>query len=369
MKTVRPAHILLKAMLLFALANLAFAIIDPPIERFSLYNSFFPGRLRFPFGEGITDYDLTIDELDAIFASHTISSHTKPLDEWRVIILGDSSIWGEKLATKQTLSSQLNLLRLTCGEKTIQFYNLGYPHPFALKDLVILQRALHYEPDAILWPITLNTIRYKEPNPFLIANHQEAASIVRKLGINYDPSLLDVQPLPLHERTIIGQRNRLSRLFIEQWFGFHWAAGIEPEFTAKPPGSIENDQREDIRIGLIQPPSRITEITLFELLDAGFALAGNIPILLVNEPMFIATGENSHLRYNQFYPRWAYDEYRQIMEERARKNGWNYLDAWNAIPNEFFSDTPLHLTAEGEARLANIIAPKLGNIVCPAAQP
>ena len=94
MQPIRPLPVLMKALLLFAAVNLLFAAINPPVQKLSLYNNLFPGRLRFPFGEGITSYDLTIDELDAIFAAHIISAGPKPADEFRVIVLGDSSIWG-----------------------------------------------------------------------------------------------------------------------------------------------------------------------------------------------------------------------------------------------------------------------------------
>ena len=38
-------------------------------------------------------------------------------------------------------------------------------------------------------------------------------------------------------------------------------------------------------------------------------------MLLVNEPMLISNGANSEIRYNFFYPRWAYDEYRSMLAE------------------------------------------------------
>ncbi|MCZ7670394.1 MAG: hypothetical protein M5U34_26160 [Chloroflexi bacterium] len=46
-------------------------------------------------------------------------------------------------------------------------------------------------------------------------------------------------------------------------------------------------------------------------------MAGDVPVLLINEPMFISSGRNSDLRYNAFYPRWAYDQYREMLGETA----------------------------------------------------
>jgi hypothetical protein len=51
------------------------------------------------------------------------------------------------------------------------------------------------------------------------------------------------------------------------------------------------------------------------VLAATLERAGDVPVLLINEPMFISSGQNSDLRYNSFYPRWAYDQYRAMLAE------------------------------------------------------
>jgi hypothetical protein len=366
MQPIRPFHLFVKAIILFAVANLLFALVNPPVQKLSLYNSIFPGRLRFPFGGGISSYDLTIDELDAIFAAHIISAEPKPADEFRIIVLGDSSIWGELLSAQETLAEQLDSAGLTCGGQKIRVYNLGYPHPFALKDLIILQRAMQYQPDAILWPITLNTLRTKTPNPFLLTNGEQTIAIIEKYNLDYDIALLQKPEPTLLQKTIVGQRNRLARLFLSQWFGFYWAAGVEPTSHHSKLPPIANDLDDSIAIGGLEPPIRIRTVMLPELLNAGHAIAGDMPILLVNEPIFVATGKNSDLRYNSFYPRWAYDEYMQIINQLAQDNHWHYLNLWNALPNELFLDTPLHLSAAGEAQLARLIIPTLLETVCPS---
>jgi hypothetical protein len=38
---------------------------------------------------------------------------------------------------------------------------------------------------------------------------------------------------------------------------------------------------------------------------------------------------------------------------------------WNTIPPEFFTDTPLHLSADGERLFAEQLNPKLLPLVCP----
>jgi hypothetical protein len=78
--------------------------------------------------------------------------------------------------------------------------------------------------------------------------------------------------------------------------------------------------------------------------------------------MYISDGVNSDLRYNSFYPRWAYDQYRQLLGEKAQSEGWFYLDLWDAVPPQEFTDTPVHLTPQGSRQIAEFITPLIQNM-------
>jgi len=103
---------------------------------------------------------------------------------------------------------------------------------------------------------------------------------------------------------------------------------------------------------------------LLDVLDAGFDIAGETPVILVNEPIFIATGVHSEIRYNDLYPRWAYDQYRAVIATETQTSSWRYLDLWDAIPPKYFTDASFHLSAEGERLLADRVKPTLGSEVC-----
>ncbi len=96
------------------------------------------------------------------------------------------------------------------------------------------------------------------------------------------------------------------------------------------------------------------------MLRAGLRLAGDTPVLVVNEPMFISQGQNSDIRYNFFYPRWAYDSYRDLMAQTAAREGarqgWRYLDLWDAIPAAEFTNTAIHMTPNGSKVFAGLLA-------------
>ena len=106
-------------------------------------------------------------------------------------------------------------------------------------------------------------------------------------------------------------------------------------------------------------PVDLTEDELtMDVLTAGLALAGDVPVLVVNEPIFVSGGENSHLRYNAWYPRWAYDSYRELLGRMAGIQEWSYLDLWDSISADEFTDSPVHLTPEGiEAAGSSFILP------------
>src|SRR4030067_829182 len=57
-----------------------------------------------------------------------------------------------------------------------RFYNLGYPVMSVMKDLLILSYAIRYQPDLILWPLTLESMPYdKQLYPPLLQNNPQPA--------------------------------------------------------------------------------------------------------------------------------------------------------------------------------------------------
>jgi len=112
---------------------------------------------------------------------------------------------------------------------------------------------------------------------------------------------------------------------------------------------VDLDASDDFQ-GLIS----LKDDLALDVLDAGMSIAPNT--LLVNEPMLISAGANSDIRYNFFYPRWAYDEHRTMLSERAAARNWQYLDLWDLVPMNEFTNSAIHLTPAGETHLADRIA-------------
>ena len=348
---VRLFGVLLKATLLFVLFNFAFLFMnDIPFGKLSLYNFIFPGRERFPFGETREAYNLSLFDLDAMFASHVLAGTQKTPDEYRVLLIGDSSVWGTLLAPDQTLAGQLNASPITACGKEVQAYNLGYPTISLMKDLMILDQAKQYQPDMIIWLTTLEAFpRDKQLDSPIVANN---STRVRKLITNYklatdpnDPALVDVSKW---DQTFVSRRRALADILRLQIYGALWAStGIDqfyPEDYERAQIDLEPD---DEFHGL----TSLQDELAFDVLDAGMT-AATVPTILINEPMLISNGLNSDIRYNFFYPRWAYDEYRQLLSERAAAHKWHYLDLWDLVPIQEFTNSAIHLTPTGETMLS-----------------
>lgn len=361
---VNPSRVLIKALCLFVLANILYALVQPRGSRVSAYNVFFPGRTRLPFGIVGDPYTVTVDDVDAMFASHLIRA-PKASDEYRLVLIGDSSVWGEGLGADEVISEQWNAMNLACGDRTIRAYDLGYPHPSVVKDLVILDKALEYEPDLVVWFVTLNSLISQRANPFLVANRGRTVKVLNTYDISFRPGerLAEAEPDFL-EKTLLGQRSNLARQIKLQMLGVIWTATRADTNTLADHDPADFEVDDDARYRGMNPSEDLTGLLLFSALSAGHDIAGSVPVLLVNEPMYIVPQANTRVRYNAGYPRWAYDQYRKAMAAQARSAGWNYLDLWRAIPRRYFLDASLHLGAEGERLLIEKLNPALLSIAC-----
>jgi lysophospholipase L1-like esterase len=362
------ARVLIKAAILLALCNVLFALLKPidALGTVSLYNVVLPGRERLPYGEdSARSYNLSLFSLPAMFSSHVVAQ-PKAADEFRVIVIGDSGAWGWLLKNEDTLAAQLTALGLTTPDgRRVVAYNLGYPILALTKDLLILDEALKHQPDLIVWPITLDSLpREKQLFSPLV---QHNADRVRRLIEHYDLKLDRTDPRLIDrsfwDETLIGRRRDLADWLRLQTYGFSWAATGVDQYIPDQIKLRQSDFEADASWQSFNEPATLTEDELaFDALAAGVSLAGNVPVLIVNEPMFISAGRNSDLRYNAFYPRWAYDQYRALLDEQAQRHGWHYLDVWNAIAPDEFTDTPVHLTPQGARQFAALLAPALMNV-------
>lgn len=358
-------RVLIKATLLFALINGVFALLDPieALGSVSVYNVVVPGRERLPYGEdSARSFNLSLYNIPAMINSHVVA-RPKAADEFRVIIIGDSGTWGWFLKNEDTLAGQLNAPGLKTDDgRRIVAYNLGYPIMALTKDVLILDEALKHQPDLIVWPVTLESFpREKQVfSPIVQNNAPRVRNLIETTQLAVEANDPRFVTLDFWGKTIVGQRRALADWLRLQLYGFSWAATSVDQFIPDQIKLRQSDFEADVSWQSFKQASTLTENDLaFDAIRAGLKLAGDVPVLIVNEPMYISTGVNSNLRYNSFYPRWAYDQYRTLLSAQAQANGWQYVDMWDAIAPEYFTDTPVHLNPAGSALYAQLLSPAI----------
>lgn len=339
-------------LLFFGLLTALWQLCQPlaVLNRISLYNSIFPGRERLPFGESPqTAYNFSIGSLDAAFASHKINkAGPKDPETLRVIIIGDSSSWGTLLRPEETLCGQLDGKILSDG-KTIRCYNLAYPTLSLTKDFLLLNRAMEYEPDLLIWPMTLESFPNDKQtdNALIQANLDEYFSL-------FPENQPELSKNSLFKKSIWGQRREAADWLRLQLYGLMWAGtGIDqdyPEIYPLPKIDLENDNTYHGIEGPL-PEKKLS----WDILKKAIKRAGSVPVMLINEPMLISNGENSKIRYNYYYPREAYDSWREELISRSEENDWLLVDLWNRLDTGDFTNSAIHYNADSAALLTEVV--------------
>ena len=132
----------------------------------------------------------------------------------------------------------------------------------------------------------------------------------------------------------------------------------KPTSKITPPAQRDFEADDDSFQGWQESELSLDQLA-FEVIDAGTTLAGDVPVLVVNEPILISQGENSDIRYNFFYPRWAYDTYREAISQAAIGANWAYVDLWDVVPQAEFTNSAVHLTPEGSQLFFDALQPTL----------
>ena len=354
---VNPWNVVIKGLVLYFLFQLFLVLSNFNPAAINIYQSEPLIRERFPFitSPKAEDKALDVGILDTVFASHIISLPKKQ-DEYRVIILGDSSIWGDPLPVNYTIASQINALGLTCNSKKIIAYNLGYPLPSAIKDMMVLEKSMEYQPDLVIWGVTMYTLttRMVEEHPLLGTE----SSLLASLNSRYH-FINQTQPPNSPYENWVDINFRLSRTLRYQSYSLiQLATGTDQ--IQQEINSTNTDLTDNLDYVDMSPPNLPQKEININLVNIFHQIAGDVPVIIVNEPILITENvPNSDLRYNSYYPRWAYDQYREYMKEAADQYNWAYFDFWNDFPSSLFANSPLHLNREGEKIFANLLTPAI----------
>ena len=201
----------------------------------------------------------------------------------------------------------------------------------------------------ILWFITLEALPLKKQltSPVVQQNPEAVKTLLAAHNLQLSTAEARFVEPTLWERTIVGQHRALADWVRLQLLGVMWAAtGIDHDVPAQYEHPSD-DQSSDLEFQGFEEGEMAESDLGFAFLRAGINEAGSVPVIFINQPIFIANGENSEMRYNDFYPRWAYDAYRQMLARVAAEQGWGYLDLWDVVPSDAYTDSAIHYSPRG----------------------
>jgi len=307
-----------------------------------------------PFGENPQkSFNLSLYNLNAMFASHEINNKNTNVNDFHVVLLGDSSIWGILQEPDNTLSGLLNK-RFLKEDREIIIHNLGYPSISILKDLMMADRVLEYDIDLILWFITLEALPTNNQTeiPILMNNPAHVNSIIDEYGlsiIKFEEKIMD--------KTFWSQRRNISDFINLQLYGILWdATGIDQEYPEFYNPAQRDFPEPNKQYYSINTDDKLEDSLGLEIIKKGILKNKGVDFILINEPILISEGFNSSYQYNYYYPKWAYDQYRLIMERFTKENDFMYFDLWNLIPGDEFTNSAIHISEDAEHLLADEVA-------------
>jgi hypothetical protein len=326
----------LRVAALFLGFNLLYLAVNP-IEEGRLptvYNTLLPGRLRATWTNGKGLY-VSETRVSRILADLTAARPKQP-DEYRVFVLGSSESWGAYVKPEEVFPIVLDDMGLTAPDgRHVRVYNVAYPLPDSLKDLLFTAYFLkhNFQPDLILF--ALNPYTFNPPSgdlhPLLLANPDLAYEVVRTYGLSGIPHLDDLAAgAPAWERhNFFSERGDLAYWLTNQGFGLAWAlTGIDYDLPtlgrqSKYGGTLE---WTNIRPGTLDALKQMTA-------------ERQVGLMLFSSPS------------NYTAP-----PYNQWIRAEAERLQLPFLDCRELLPTSEFTNSGLHLTPQGHQILAEQLA-------------
>lgn len=360
---------LIKALILMLITNAALIAlrIDPisALVKVNTWDVTGRSRARLAYPSDFANGQLP---LDALLATHAVSQ-PKAANEYRVILLGESGIAGWGVDDPDTLAAQLTDLSIDLDGKRVIAYNLAYPQPSAARDLLILDAALSYDPDLVIWfmtPAALNDAPdiAGANRVFFNLNRERLLTIID----TYPDLLSDWHAA--HAADLIDEPPAIQRFIaihnqdlLPVWLNSLVYPFEQPDlaYTDRRMGSedVPAEARYTLEDDGFEPMPNPT--WQFLLAGCQHAAASNTDLLLINEPMLIGSGGSADVNYNANYSRDLYDRYRDALPAYAADHGIRYADLWDIVPPARFTDTPLHMDAQGHGILSAAVRDLLIN--------
>jgi len=299
-------------------------------------------------------------------------------DEVRVFLAGNSAVYGFPLPAEESLSGVLNR-RFDDNHIGAHVFNLAAVLTYQLKDALILRESLRYHPDAIVYAVTLSEFAHYPEGPaaftdlsywpwrslvdFFASNRSATLAFAREqppgLGEPLDiyRQFLGTPPARLRDSTAPNLAGTFIRAVVREYAQRLLKRAL-PDLAVESAGRQTTYDCEKITREREPLYRHWQDWNIIAFLE-GLQAATGAPVLVVNWPV---AHEPVGDCYNVRYPAAALHAYDEWMSAETEKRGLSYLDLHDLLPAEEFIDS-LHVTAEGQRKIASAINPALERLV------
>lgn len=342
-------RIVVKALVLLAIFDIVFISLDlsDKLLTVSVFGSLVPYRNRLvAFQEDVPNQLLP---LDVLLRAHEIA-RPKAADEFRVVLLGDSGILGAGDPDDGTVSALMTATGQTIEGKHVRAYNLAFPVPSAIRDLLIGDASLTYQPDLIVWFVTLAGFRDDGLDQLIEANPRLMTQLTAKFGLNgMNARTYGHASEAWWQRSIFVQNSvlyrwlKLQTFFAVRQYSFKTIpAGIILQFPVPKEPAIRAD---DPAFAPMPNPN-------WPVLPALTQLA-RVPVLVVNEPILVMP--QAGVNYNLEIGRQVYDDYRTALNQYCEEHYLWCLDIWDSVPVSGYTDSTVHRTVAANGIITKLV--------------
>lgn len=296
--------------------------------------------------------------------------------ELRVALIGNSVAYGMPLPVEETFAARLNRDFAARGIAA-RVFNLASVYAFQVRDAFVIHEALRYQPDVIIYAMSLSEFMRVPPYRFeVFARFFDSNRGVARIFLAEPPPGLG-DPFDRY-------RSSFTRLGTIEWLGLQLReAGALLRAAVRASAEALADLLEVPRTPPPTPPlqrfttydcARTLAINEDEFRDwkrwnilaylAEIQRTRGVEILVVGLPVArVPVGQCYNVRYSKA----ALADFVAWADSETRARGLRYLDLHDRLPADAFLDS-LHLGAEGQQAAADEIARALAPILAERAR-
>lgn len=284
--------------------------------------------------------------------------------EVRIGLFGNSAVYGFPLPAEQTLAEDVNR-RFAQSATPAHLFNLGYVFTYMPRDAILMEAALPYDLDVIVYAVTLADMIHMAPPlypPMLVrffdTNVDTLAPMVRTPPAGLEEPFASMQATLDANPPLKRWRERLEQIGIAvRLMAAHHAERLARRWAVLPavelPKTFPQNARYDCAKTLADNESHFADWSTWNILAnlAAIRARTGAAVLVVNWPIaHEPVGECYNFRYSNTLAS-AFNRWLQSESERL---GLDYLDLHALLPPERFFDS-LHVDAAGQDEVAGRI--------------